>query len=180
VIGRRQELAAACAVLAAGRHLLLEGPVGCGKTTLAVAACRRLGRRSVRVDGDDRFSDARLAGWFDPPLVLRLGYREDAFVAGPLVRALREGRVLFLSGLDRLPESAQNLLLPALDEGLVEIPRLGPVAAADGFQVVATRDPAEYVATGRLSEALRDRFEHLELDYQTAAEEELIVDETTG
>jgi MoxR-like ATPase len=180
VIGRRQELAAACAVLAAGRHLLLEGPVGCGKTTLAVAACRRLGRRSVRVDGDDRFSDARLAGWFDPPLVLRLGYREDAFVAGPLVRALREGRVLFLSGLDRLPESAQNLLLPALDEGLVEIPRLGPVAAADGFQVVATRDPAEYVATGRLSEALRDRFEHLELDYQTAAEEELIVAETTG
>ena len=119
------------------------------------------GRRTIRVDGDDRFSESRLAGWFDPPLVLRLGYGKDAFVAGPLVRAMREGSVLFLNELNRLPEAAQNLLLPALDEGLVEVPHLGEVRAAEGFQVVATQNPAEYVATGHLSEALRDRFEHL-------------------
>ena len=173
-------MAAACAVLDGGRHLLLEGPVGSGKTTLAAAACRRLGRRTIRVDGDDRFSEDRLAGWFDPPLVLRLGYGEGAFVAGPLVRAMREGGVLFLNELNRLPEAAQNLLLPALDEGLVEIPHLGEVRAAEGFQVVATQNPAEYVATGHLSEALRDRFEHLMVGYQTAPEEEQIVAAATG
>ena len=32
------------AALAGGRHLLLEGPVGSGKTTLALAVCRDLGR----------------------------------------------------------------------------------------------------------------------------------------
>jgi MoxR-like ATPase len=180
MIGRQQEMAAARAVLEGGRHLLLEGPVGSGKTTLAAEACGRLGRRTVRVDGDDRFSESRLAGWFEPPLVLRLGYCEDAFVAGPLVRAMREGAVLFLNELNRLPEAAQNLLLPALDEGLVEIPHLGEVRAAEGFQVVATQNPAEYVATGHLSEALRDRFEHLVVGYQTASEEEEIVAAATG
>ena len=180
MIGRMQEMATARAALVGGRHLLLEGPVGSGKTTLALAVCRELGRATVRVDGDDRFTESRLAGWFDPPLVLELGYREEAFVSGPLLRAMREGRVLFLNELNRLPEAAQNLLLPALDEGVVQVPHLGPVRAADGFQVVATQNPAEYVATGHLSEAIRDRFEHLELGYQSAAEEEEIVATATG
>ena len=180
MVGRERELATALAALAGGRHLLLEGPVGSGKTTLALAACRRLGRSTVRVDGDDRFTESRLAGWFDPPLVLGLGYREEAFVPGPLLRAMREGRVLFLNELNRLPEAAQNLLLPALDEGVVQVPHLGPMHAAEGFQVVATQNPAEYVATGHLSEAIRDRFEHLELGYQTASEEEAIVAAASG
>ena len=45
----------------------------------------------------------------------------------------------------------------------------------DPFFVVATQNPVEYVATGHLSEALRDRFEHLGLTYQSPAEEAVIV-----
>ncbi|HEX5640715.1 MAG TPA: AAA family ATPase [Thermoleophilia bacterium] len=180
VEGRERELETALAALAGGRHLLLEGPVGAGKTTVARAVCGHLRRETVRVDGDDRCTESRLAGWFDPPLVLRLGYRDEAFVAGPLVRALRRGHVLFLNELNRLPEAAQNLLLPALDEGVLQVPHLGEVRAAEGFQVVATQNPAEYVAVGHLSEAVRDRFEHLEIGYQTAAEEEAIVVAATG
>jgi MoxR-like ATPase/Mg-chelatase subunit ChlD len=93
---------------------------------------------------------------------------------------MREGWVLFLNELNRLPEAAQNLLLPALDEGVVQVPHLGEERAAEGFLVVATQNPAEYAATGHLSEAIRDRFEHLELGYQNAAEEDAIVAAATG
>ncbi len=180
IVGREAELAMALAVLGAGRHLLLEGPVGVGKTTVALAVCSHLGRDTVRVDGDDRYSESKLTGWFDPPLVLQQGYREESFFPGPLVEAMREGRVLFINELNRMPESVQNVLLPALDERLVQVPHIGEVRAAEGFQVVATQNPVEYVATGHLSEALRDRFEHLALAYQPAAEESAIVVAETG
>ncbi len=95
-------------------------------------------------------------------------------------RPCAAARVLFINELNRMPESVQNVLLPALDEGLLMVPHIGEVRAAAGFQVVATQNPVEYVATGHLSEALRDRFEHLALAYQTAAEEEDIVAAETG
>jgi MoxR-like ATPase len=180
IVGRERELSTALAVLSAERHLLLEGPVGVGKTTVALAVCAHLARETVRVDGDDRYSESKLAGWFDPPLVLKEGYREASFYPGPLVSAMRAGAVLFINELNRMPESVQNVLLPALDEGLVFVPHIGEVRAAEGFLVIATQNPVEYVATGHLSEALRDRFEHLALGYQSAAEEEGIVRAETG
>ncbi len=180
IVGRERELATALAVLGAGRHLLLEGPVGVGKTTVALAVCGHLGRTTVRVDGDDRYAESKLTGWFDPPLVLEKGYGDESFFAGPLVKAMREGAVLFINELNRMPESVQNVLLPALDERLVIVPHVGVVEAVEGFQVVATQNPVEYVATGHLSEALRDRFEHLALEYQDAQEEAAIVRRETG
>lgn len=180
IVGREEELAMALAVLSCGRHLLLEGPVGVGKTTVALAVCAHLQRATLRVDGDDRYSEAKLTGWFDPPLVLSCGYGEESFSAGPLVAAMRTGAVLFINELNRMPETVQNVLLPALDERLIQVPHIGEVRAAPGFQVVATQNPVEYVATGHLSEALRDRFEHLPLDYQPADEEARIVAAETG
>lgn len=180
IVGRDDELAMALAVVGAGRHLLLEGPVGVGKTTVALAVCRHLGRATVRVDGDDRYSESKLTGWFDPPLVLQKGYTDETFFAGPLLQAMRDGAVLFINELNRMPESVQNVLLPALDERLLIVPRIGVVTAAQGFQVIATQNPVEYVATGHLSEALRDRFEHVALAYQGRDEEEQIVRAVTG
>jgi MoxR-like ATPase len=180
IVGRAEELRLALAVLAAGSHLLLEGPVGVGKTTVALAVCRHLGKSTIRVDGDERYTENKLTGWFDPPLVLKTGYGEGSFLAGPLVRAMREGAVLFINELNRMPESVQNVLLPALDERLLILPRIGEVRAAPGFQVVATQNPVEYIATGHLSEALKDRFEHIPLRHQGEDEERQIVRRVTG
>jgi MoxR-like ATPase len=180
IVGREEELGMALAVLQTGRHLLFEGPVGVGKTTVALAVCHHLGRDTVRVDGDDRYSESKLTGWFDPPLVLTKGYSEETFFPGPLVQAMTEGSVLFINELNRMPEGVQNVLLPALDERLLVIPRIGTVRAGDGFQVIATQNPVEYIATGHLSEALRDRFEHVALEYQSASDEVHIVRRETA
>ena len=94
---------------------------------------------------------------------------------GPLVRAMLEGAVLFINELNRMPEGVQNVLLPALDEGRLDVPRYGVVRAAPGFVALATQNPAEFVATGELAEALKDRFELLKLGYQSEREERQIV-----
>ena len=180
IVGREAELTLALAVLQAGRHLLLEGPVGVGKTTVALAVCRHLDRPTIRVDGDDRYTESKLTGWFDPALVLKQGYQPAAFIEGPLVQAMRRGAVLFINELNRMPESVQNVLLPALDERYLILPQVGEVRAAPGFQVLATQNPVEYVATGHLSEALKDRFEHAALAHQSADEERAIVAAQSG
>ncbi|MFZ5584618.1 MAG: AAA family ATPase [Thermodesulfobacteriota bacterium] len=180
LVGRSEELALMLAALACGRAVLIEGPVGVGKTRLAEEACARLGRAVVRVDGDERYGEEKLTGWYDPPAVMQGGYGEAAFRPGPLFRAMAEGAVLFVNELNRLPEGVQNVLLPALDEGRLEIPRREPLMAAPGFLVVATQNPREFVGTALLGEALRDRFELMELGYQDFAEEEEIVRRITG
>jgi MoxR-like ATPase len=171
IVGREKEIRRGLACLRAGRHLLLEGPVGVGKTVLASALACHLDRRIFRVDGDERYTEQKLTGWFDPPLVMRVGYAREAFIAGPLVEAMSAVGVLFINELNRMPEAVQNVLLPALDEKMVSVPMLGQVNSPDGFLVVATQNPREFVGTGHLSEALRDRFELIRLDYQSREEE---------
>jgi MoxR-like ATPase len=69
----------------------------------------------------------------------------------------------------------QNVLLPAIDERTIVVPRLGEVRAQPGFAVIATQNPKEFVATSHLSEAILDRFELVTMDYQDEADERTIV-----
>lgn len=177
LFGRTDELAQVRACLKAKRNVLLEGPVGVGKTHLALAVTREMSLPVFRVDGDSRYSEQKLSGWFDPPTVIKKGFGKDAFVPGPLVQAMQEGGILFINELNRLPEGVQNILLPAIDERMILVPRLGEIRAKEGFLVIATQNPKEFVATSHLSEAILDRFELVVLDYQTEEEEISIVSE---
>jgi MoxR-like ATPase len=175
IIGRDKEIEKALAAISLGKNLMIEGPVGVGKTVLAVAVAKHLGKPIMRVDGDERYTEQKLSGWFDPPIVLERGYVQEAFIPGPLTSAMRDGGVLFMNEMNRMPEGVQNILLPAMDEGIIEIPKIGTIRAAPGFVVIGTQNPREFVATTALSEALSDRFELLLLDYQPEPEEIEIV-----
>ncbi len=180
IIGREIELRKALVAVRAGKHLLIEGAVGVGKTILAEAVAKYLGRPFHRVDGDERYTEQKLTGWFDPPLVIKNGYSKDAFIPGPLALAMESGGVLFINELNRMPEGVQNVLLPAMDEGKIEVPKIGTIVARNGFIVISTQNPREFIATSVLSEALRDRFELLPLNYQSEDEEVAIVQRHTG
>lgn len=176
IIGREKEIEIVLTLLTAGQNLLIEGPVGVGKTYLLQKICEVRKTPVYRIDGDARFTEQKLTGWFDPPSVLKKGYTSSSFVPGPLHKAMKEGAVLFINELNRLPEGVQNILLPVLDEGILQIPHLKPLEAKPGFMVIATMNPREFVATTHISEALLDRFELLFLDYQSVREELSIVE----
>jgi len=180
VVGRAGELRRALAAVRAGKHVLIEGPVGVGKTVIATSVAGFLKRPVFRVDGDERYTEQKLVGWFDPPLVLKNGYVKDAFIEGPLATAMIKGGVLFINELNRMPEGVQNVLLPAMDERRITVPKIGAVKAEDGFIVIATQNPLEFIGTSLLSEALRDRFELVPLEYQSEDEEIAIVQKHTG
>lgn len=175
IVGREWELRNALAAKMAGRHLLFEGDVGTGKTTLADAIASYFVQNLERVDGDDRYSAAKLVGHFDPPVVIEKGYNWDTFISGPLVSAVKNGSILFLNELNRMPEGTQNVLLAVMDEKKLQLPKLGELKASDGFYIIASMNPAEFVATTPLSEALKDRFVWIRLDYQNADDETAIV-----
>ena len=175
IIGRTNELMKSLAAKAAGRHILLEGPVGVGKTEMAHALAAYLNTVFIRFDGDERYHPDKLVGHFDPPVVLEKGYSHESFVQGPLIRAMDEGAILFANEINRCPESTQNVLLSAMDEGRIVIPKLGEITAKDGFFIIATQNPVEFIATTPLGEAIKDRFVWIRLDYQSEGEEKQIV-----
>lgn len=175
VVDRARETELLEAALASGANVLLEGPPGTGKSTLLRRVAAGRAASFVLVEGNAELTPSRLVGHFDPAQVLSRGYHPDVFVDGPLLTALREGGLLYVEELNRVPEETLNTLLTVMSEREIVVPRLGLVRAAPGFGVVAAMNPYDAVGTARVSSAVYDRTCRIAMGYQSAEAESQIV-----
>ena len=171
VVGRRREIELVVAALVADRHIVIEGPPGTGKSTLLRTVAHEIGVGFEFVEGNAELTPARLVGHFDPARVMAEGYDPDVFVDGPLATALRDGALLYVEEINRVPEETLNVLITVMSEGELHVPRLGRLVAAPGFRLVSAMNPFDAIGTARISGAVYDRVCRLAVGYQTAEDE---------
>jgi MoxR-like ATPase len=175
LVGRERELDLVLAAVSAGRDIVLEGPPGTSKSTLARAITAEWGIPLVFVEGNADLTPAKLLGHHNPARVLREDYSPDNFVDGPLLSAMRSGGFLYIEEFNRAPEDTINTLLTAMAEREVTVPRAATVVAEPTFRVIATMNPYDNVGTTRLSTSVHDRLCRLAIGYQDADAERGIV-----
>jgi MoxR-like ATPase len=172
------------------RPVLLEGEAGVGKTAVAAACARALGRPLLRLqcyEGLDlgqavyewnysrqlleiRLSEA--SGGTDKQALRGNLFSEEFLLERPLLQAIRspEPCVLLIDEIDRADEAFEAFLLEMLSEFQISIPELGTLTARSKPLVVLTSN-----GTRDLSDALRRRCLFHYLDFPSLAREMHIV-----
>ena len=171
------------------RPLLLEGDAGVGKTAVAGACARALGRPLLRLqcyEGLDlsqavyewnysrQLLEIRLAeaGQGDRAALRDNLFSEAFLLERPLLQAIRSPQpcVLLIDEIDRADEAFEAFLLEMLSEYQVTVPEIGTLAARSKPLVVLTSN-----GTRDLSDALRRRCLFHYLDFPSLAREMQIV-----
>jgi MoxR-like ATPase len=167
-----------------GKPILVEGPAGVGKTELAKALARYLGRELVRLQCYEGLDEAKaLYEWNYRKQLLRIqaqggeagwgDVQEDIFLlARPLMSAIasEEPVVLLIDEIDKTDQEFEAMLLEVLSDFQISIPELGRVESRTHPVVLLTSNNSR-----ELTEALKRRCLYLWLDYPELEHELAIV-----
>jgi holliday junction DNA helicase RuvB len=140
-------------------HVLLYGPPGLGKTTLAVIIANEMGVNVRTTSG---------------PAIERPGD------LAAILSALEPGDVLFIDEIHRLPRTVEEVLYPAMEDFCLDIViGKGPTARSVRIDLPPFTLVGATTRAGSLSAPLRDRFGVLSrLEYYTEAQLKHIVTRT--
>ena len=171
-----------------GKPVLVEGPAGVGKTELAKALSRYLGRRLVRLQCYEGLDEAKaLYEWNYRKQLLRIQtesddagwsevqddiFSDDFLLPRPLMTAIatEEPVVLLIDEIDKTDQEFEAMLLELLSDFQISIPELGVIEARTQPVVLLTSNN-----TRELTEALKRRCLYLWLDYPSLEHELRIV-----
>jgi MoxR-like ATPase len=161
-----------------GKPILVEGPAGVGKTELAKALSKYLGRELVRLQCYEGLDEAKaLYEWNYRKQLLRIQaerqgtgwddvqddiFGEEFLLERPLMTAIASEKpvVLLIDEIDKTDQEFEAMLLEVLSDFQISIPELGTVKSRSHPVVLLTSNN-----TRELTEALKRRCLYLWLDY---------------
>ncbi|OQP46907.1 ATPase [Niastella yeongjuensis] len=173
-IGNKRLMEIAVATLTTDRALLLYGLPGTAKSWvsehLAAAVC---GDSTMIIQGTAGTSEEAIRYGWNYARLLAEGPSEKALVETPVMRSMKDGKIVRIEELTRIGADVQDTLITILSEKTLPIPELNSeVQAVRGFNVIATANNRDK-GVNELSSALKRRFNTVILPVLDSMDEEI-------
>jgi MoxR-like ATPase len=175
-VGDRRLVEVAVGTLVTDRALLLVGVPGTAKSWLSEhIAAAVSGNSMLVVQGTAGTGEDQIRyGWNYARLIAE-GPSEAALVASPVMTGMREGAVVRVEELTRMPAEVQDSFITVLSEKTLPVPELGiQVQAVPGFTVIATANDRDR-GVNQMSSALARRFNTVVLPPPATEDDEVAI-----
>jgi MoxR-like ATPase len=173
-IGNRRLMEIAVATLTTDRALLLYGLPGTAKSWVSEhLAAAVSGDSTMIIQGTAGTSEEAIRYGWNYARLLAEGPSENAIVETPVMRSMKEGKIVRIEELTRIGADVQDTLITILSEKMLPIPELSKeVQAVRGFNVIATANNRDK-GVNDLSSALKRRFNTVILPVPDSIDEEI-------
>ena len=173
-IGNKRLMEIAVATLTTDRALLLYGLPGTAKSWVSEHLAAAIsGDSTLIVQGTAGTGEESIRYGWNYARLLAEGPSEKALVETPVMRAMKDGKLVRIEELTRIGADVQDTLITILSEKTLPVAELNmEVQAVKGFNVIATANNRDK-GVNELSSALKRRFNTVILPVPDTIEEEI-------
>ncbi|MGB8193789.1 MAG: AAA family ATPase [Chitinophagaceae bacterium] len=175
-IGNKRLMEIAVATLVTDRALLLYGLPGTAKSWVSEHLSAAIsGDSTLIIQGTAGTGEETIRYGWNYARLLAEGPSEKALVETPVMRAMKDGKIVRIEELTRIGADVQDTLITILSEKTLPVPELNmEVQAAKGFNVIATANNRDK-GVNELSSALKRRFNTVILPVPDSIDEEISI-----
>jgi MoxR-like ATPase len=173
-IGNKRLMEIAVATLTTDRALLLYGLPGTAKSWVSEHLSAGIsGDSAMIIQGTAGTGEEAIRYGWNYARLLAEGPSEKALVETPMMRGMKEGKIVRIEELTRIGADVQDTLITILSEKTLPVPELNiAVQAVKGFNVIATANNRDK-GVNELSSALKRRFNTVILPVPDSIEAEI-------